>query len=76
MKKILMTFAAVLCCTMTTVFTACGNQDNTVTKEMSADSTAIEINLDSIVINPYMVFGSSLADVEKYMTDNFSDYSD
>lgn len=76
MKKIMMMLAAVLCCTMTTVFTACGNQDNTVTKEMSADSTAIEINLDSIVINPYMVFGSSLADVEKYMADNFSDYSD
>jgi hypothetical protein len=58
MKKIIMTltygrvraaFAAVLCCVMTTtVFTACDNRDKTAATEMSEDSTALVINLDSI----------------------------
>ena len=30
MKKVLMTLAAVLCCAMTTVFTACTDDDNSV----------------------------------------------
>ena len=75
MKKYIMTLAAVLCCAMTTVFTACGNKDNAASTETQADSTALVINLDSIVIKPYMAFGSSLADVEKYMTENFADYA-
>jgi hypothetical protein len=86
MKKIIMTltygrvraaFAAVLCCVMTTtVFTACDNRDKTATTEMSEDSTALVINLDSIEIKPYMAFGSSLADVEKYLKATYADYAE
>ena len=76
MKKIMMTLAAVVCCTMiSTMFTACGSKGNTAMQEASVDSTELVINLDSIVIKPYLEFGSSLADVEKYMTENFADYT-
>ena len=71
MKKFFMTFAAVLCCTLTmTMFTACGSDDD----ETPADSKALVINLDSIVIKPYLAFGSSVADAEQYIKDTFSDY--
>jgi len=70
MKKILMT-AVVLCSWMTmTVFTACGSDDD----ETPADSKALVINLDSVVIKPYLAFGSSVADAEQYIKDTFSDY--
>ena len=73
--RLIAAFAAVLCCAMTTtVFTACGNKDNAATTETQTDSTALVINLDSIVIKPNMAFGSSLADVEKYLKETYEDY--
>lgn len=75
MKKIIMTLAAVLCCAVTiTLLTACGNKKNAAMTDTQVDSTALIINLDSIVIKPYMAFGSSLADVEKYMNENYADW--
>ena len=66
MKKILMAAAAItLLMTMVMPMTSC-------TKE--TDTTAIVINLDSIVIKPYLNFGTPLADAEKYMAENYADY--
>lgn len=77
MKKTIMTLAAVLCCWMTTtVFTACGNTDNASKEDVPADSTAFVINLDSVVIKPCLAFGSSLADVEKYLKETYADYAE
>ena len=71
MRKILMTLAAVVCCAMVlSVFTAYGNKEESATSETSKGSMAVVINLDSIVIKPYLAFGSTLTDVEKYMTEN------
>ena len=68
MRKILMVAAALtLLMTMVVPITSC-------TKEK--DNMAIVINLDSIVIKPYLKFGTPLADVEKYMAENYADYSD
>ena len=76
MRKILMTLAAVVCCAMVlSVFTAYGNKEESATSETSKDSMAVVINLDSIVIKPYLAFGSTLTDVEKYMTENFADFA-
>lgn len=76
MKKNLMTLAAFLCCIMTTIaLTACGNKENTTKTEDFEEITSLEIKVDSIVIKPYLEFRSSLADVEKYMADNFGDYT-
>ncbi len=72
-----MTLAAVLGCAMTrAVFSACvsDNIDNPVP---SGDvSKEVVIDLDSIVIKPYLQFGASLADVEKYMKENYPDWTD
>ena len=66
MKKILMAVAVItLLMTMVMPMTSC-------TKE--TDTTAIVINLDSIVIKPYLNFGTPLADAEKYMAENYADY--
>lgn len=73
MRKIyfLLTALAVVCAM--TVQTACTNKsDNPATYD---EEMAIVIDLDSIVIKPYMRFGASLADVGIYMTENFDDYS-
>ena len=78
MKKNLMTLAAVLCCAMTmAVFSAClsDNNDNP-TVPSGGVNKGIVINLDSIVIKPYLQFGASLADVEKYMKENYPDWTD
>ena len=57
--------AITLLMTMVMPMTSC-------TKE--TDTTAIVINLDSIVIKPYLNFGTPLADAEKYMAENYADY--
>ena len=60
-----------------TVQTACTSKNNpSGTQEELSDTTAITINLDSIVIKPYLQFGTSLDDVKEYMASNFADYSD
>lgn len=78
MRKIMMAAAALCCMTvMTVTTTSCTNKNNqTATSEENTETAAIVINLDSIVINPYVQFGSSLDDVQKYMAGNFADYSD
>ena len=74
MKKNLMA-AAALCCMAMSVQTACtGKSDNPPIQDEEA--VAVVLNLDSIVIKPYLQFGASLADVQEYMADNFADYSD
>ena len=68
MRKLLMATAAItLLVTMAVPTTSC-------TKE--TDTMAIVINLDSIVIKPYVKFGTPLADVEEYMAEYYADYSD
>ena len=72
-----MAMAAALCCWMTTtVFTACGNKDNIATGEVPADSAALVINLDSIVIKPYLAFGSSIDGVENYLKETYTDFAE
>ena len=74
MKKIFMTLAVLFCCAVTTaMLTACGSKNNTAA-ENREETPALVINLDSIVIEPYMAFGSSLADVEKYMNETHADW--
>lgn len=59
------------------VQTACtGKNNQSETQEELTDTAAIVINLDSIVINPFLQFSASLADVKEYMASNFADYSD
>lgn len=68
MKKILMAAAALtLIMTMVVPITSCSK---------NTDTMEIVINLDSIVIKPYLNFGTPLADVEKYMAENYADYAD
>jgi len=72
-----MTLAAVLCCAMiTALFTACDNNDNVAETETPTAPTAIEINLDSLIIKPYLGFGSSLADVEDYIAEAYAEYDE
>lgn len=83
MKKILMAlncgraaFAAVLCCAMTmAVLTACSDKDDDPVIPSEDVNKGIFINLGSIVIKPYMQFGTSLADVEAYMQKNYGDWT-
>ena len=83
MKKILMTlkcgraaFAAVLCCAMTmAVMTACSDKDDDPVIPSEDVNKGIAINLGSIVIKPYMQYGTSLADVEAYMQKNYGDWT-
>ena len=52
MKKILMTFAAVLCCAMTMrVFTACGNDDDNNTSTSAEDTTPKQVAMDFYFFN-------------------------
>ena len=72
-----MTLAAVLCCAMTTVvFTACSSNEDNPTFPSIDVNNGVVINLGSIVIKPYLQFGASLADVEKYMKENYADWTD
>ena len=57
----------------TTMLTACGSKSNNQSQEQGETSELV-INLDSIVIKPYLAFGSSLADVEKFMSENYADW--
>ncbi len=68
--------AAALCCMamMTVATTSCTDKNNQCTE--NTDSSTIVINLDTISIVPYVQFGTSLADVQGYMADNFAGYSD
>jgi hypothetical protein len=83
MKKILMmlncgraAFTAVLCCAMTmAVLTACSDNDDDPVIPSENVNKGIVINLGSIVIKPYMLFGASLADVEAYMQKNYGDWA-
>ena len=76
MKKILMALAAILCCAMTgTVMTACSDKDDNPINPSEDVNKGIVINLDSIVIKPYLQMGASLADVEAYMKKNYADWT-
>lgn len=78
MKKILMAAAAItLLMTMAVTMTSCTSKNNQPsTPEDRTDTAAIVINLDSIVIKPYVQFDASLADVQEYIANNFADYTD
>lgn len=70
MKKMMM--AVVACCAMiSTVLTACNNAEKPVA---SVEQTELLIDLDSIMIVPYMAFGASLDEVEKHMEMVHFDY--
>ena len=73
MKKMYFLMATLAVAFATTMQTACSGEKNQ--SEEKTEMTIV-INLDSIVINPFIQFGASLADVEKYMSDNFADYFD
>lgn len=83
MKKILMmlncgraAFAAVLCCAMTmAVLTACSDNDDDPVILSENVNKGVVINLGSIVIKPYMLFGALLPDVEAYMQKNYADWA-
>lgn len=71
-KQYLATLAIAICCSMsTTLFTACSNEDTPAPKE---DQTDLVLNFGDIVIKPYLGFGSSLADAEKYLQAEYPDY--
>lgn len=66
MRKLLMAAAAImLLMTLSVQTTSCSKE---------TDTMEIVINLDSIVIKPYVKFGAPLADVKAYMAQNFADY--
>lgn len=76
-NKILMAAAITLLMTMAMTGASCISMNNKpATSEEETDTTTIVIDLDSIVIKPYLQFGTSLADAKKYMTDNLADYYD
>ena len=68
--------AAALCCMamMTIATTSCNDEHKQSTQKW--DPSTLAINLDSIVIKPYLQFGTSLANVQEYMANNFADFSD
>ena len=72
-----MTFATVLCCAMTTaVLTACSNNEDNPSIPSADVNKGIVVNIGSMTIKPYMLFGSSLADVESYMKAYYADWTD
>ncbi|MBQ7180289.1 MAG: hypothetical protein IJR87_03245 [Bacteroidaceae bacterium] len=73
MKKIyfLLTALAGVCAMNMQTACSCKNDNPAIYDE----ETSVVINLDSIVIKPYIHFGASFADVGIYMTENFADYS-
>ena len=74
MNKICTLLSALVVVYVMNMQTACsGKNDNPV---FHYEETAVVIDLDSIVIKPYMHFGATLADVGKYMTEYYADYSD
>lgn len=73
MNKNLLKFTVIVCSAMTCLLTACVSKSDTPAQSQE-DGSALVIDLDSIVIEPYMEFGVSLADVEKYMNENYADW--
>ena len=73
MRKILIALTAILCCAMTAaVLTACSDKDDNPIIPSEDVNKGIVINIGSIVIKPYLQFGTSLADVEAYMQKNYA----
>lgn len=71
----MMTLAAVVCCAMMTIVqTSCTSyEDNPVTP--SADyNNGVVLNLDGVELKPYIQFGASLDDVEKYVKANHPEW--
>lgn len=58
-------------CFAITVFTACNNRASSAPD----NKTEFVINLDSVVIKPYLGFGSSLADVREYIEKSYPDFT-
>jgi hypothetical protein len=72
-KQHVATLAIAICCVMTTtVFTACSNDDDPVTYQLQTD---LVLHFGDITIQPYLAFGTSLAQAENYLKAEFSDYS-
>lgn len=72
-KQYLISFAVAICCTMTSsVFTACSNEDTPAPKEQQTD---LVLNFGDIVVKPYLGFGTSLADADKYFQAEYPDYA-
>lgn len=66
----------VLCCWVTSaVLTACSDKDDNPVSPLEDVNKGIVINLESIVIKPYLQLGASLADVEAYMQENYADWT-
>ena len=78
MKKIMMAAVALCCMTMISVTTtSCADKGNrSPAPDGGTDSLEVVMNLDSVVITPYLYFGTSLDDVQAYMAKNYADYSD
>ena len=77
MKKIKKTLAAVICCALTmALHTACTSSNDNPVIPSGDVNRGIVINIGSIVIKPYMQFGASLIDVEKYMKEYYADWTD
>ena len=74
-KNLLNVFAAfILMASTAALTTACSNEDNP-TIPLEDVNKGIVINLDSIVIKPYLQMGASLANVEAYMQKNYADWT-
>ena len=72
-KQYLISFAVAICCTITSsVFTACSNEDTPAPKEQQTD---LVLNFGDIVVKPYLGFGTSLADADKYFQAEYPDYA-
>jgi len=68
MKKMMMTFAAVLCCAMTmTVFTACGNDDDDNTQK--PDNTPVTVQMNYVVETTQATLNIADVTVEYYDAD-------
>ena len=72
-KQHVATLAIAICCVMTsTVFTACSNEDDPAPYQLQTD---LVLHFGDITIQPYLAFGTSLAQAENYFKAEFSDYS-
>ncbi|MBO4564178.1 MAG: hypothetical protein J5720_01940 [Bacteroidaceae bacterium] len=75
MNYFLLATIAVMCAmTISTVLISCTRKNNHSVSGNNSNADLV-ISFDSIEIEPYMQFGASLAEVGKYMTDNYEDYS-
>ena len=72
-KQHVATLAIAICCVMTsTVFTACSNEDDPAPYQLQTD---LVLHFGDITIQPYLAFGTSLAQAENYFKAEFGDYS-